>query len=86
MIGSYTYTGEYTSVYVYDSITLSVSDGQFEAGPIDLPIRIRATKGRTNPMVQSQSSLYELLDKGRSDSDTLLSDAASEPWGKRLLY
>ncbi|VDK32500.1 unnamed protein product [Taenia asiatica] len=76
----YTYTGEYTPVYVYDSITLSVSDGQFEAGPIDLPIRIRATRGRTNQMVQSQSSLYEPLDKGRSDSDTLLSDAASEPW------
>ncbi|KAL5106923.1 FRAS1-related extracellular matrix protein 1 [Taenia crassiceps] len=76
----YTYTGEYTPVYVYDSITLSVSDGQFDAGPIDLPIRIRATKGRTNPMVQSQSSLYDLLDKGRSDSDTLLSDAALEHW------
>lgn len=76
----YTYTGEYTQAYVYDLITLSVSDGQFEAGPVDLPIRIRATKGRTNPMVQSQSSLYELLDKGRFDSDTLLSDAASELW------
>ncbi|VUZ41621.1 unnamed protein product, partial [Hymenolepis diminuta] len=77
----YTYIGEYTSTYVYDSITLSATDGQFESGPVDLPIRIRATKGRVNPMVQSQSSLNaEILDRSRADSDTLLSDAASEPW------
>ncbi|VDO09292.1 unnamed protein product [Rodentolepis nana] len=76
----YTYTGEYTSTYVYDSITLSVTDGQFESGSIDLPIRIRATKGRANPMVQSQSSLNaEVLDRSRSDTDALLSDAAYEP-------
>lgn len=83
MIFSYTYVGEYTSTYVYDSITLSATDGQFESGPVDLPIRIRATKGRVNPTVQSQSSLNaEILDRSRADSDTLLSDAASEPWGK----
>uniref|UniRef100_A0A5K3FVR0 Cadherin domain-containing protein n=1 Tax=Mesocestoides corti TaxID=53468 RepID=A0A5K3FVR0_MESCO len=77
----YTYTGEYTSSYVYDSITLSASDGRFEAGPIDVPIRIRATKGRKNQVVQSQSSLNaELLEKSKADSDPLLSDAASEPW------
>lgn len=86
LLDSYTYTGEYTSTYVYDSLALSVSDGQFEAGPIDVPIRIRATKGRSDPRVQSQSSLHaELLDRSRPDSDTLLSDAASEPWGNLLL-
>ncbi len=80
MLYSYTYTGDYTPAYVYDSISLSVSDGTFEAGPIDLAIRIRATKGRTNPAVRSQHSLNaEFMGNNEAHTDAFLSDAASEP-------